>query len=328
MFRTRIAGTGSFLPEKILTNADLEKMVDTNDQWIRERTGIESRHLAEPGQGASDLALPAARQALERAGLAANDLDMIIFATVSGDLTMPSASCILQEKLGCPGVAAFDLSAACSGFVYGMSLADQSIRTGFAKNILVIGAEVLHTYVNYKDRETCILFGDAAGAFVLSRAEEGQSGQIIDSFLRAEGQLGDLLTIAGGGSKIPTSHESLDRGDHFIKMKGREIFKNAVRVMASSCTVIMERNQLKAEQIDWMIPHQANQRIMEAVADHAHFPMEKVVNIVRHMGNTSAATIPVAFDKAVQDGRIQRDQTVLLTVFGAGLTAGSLLLKY
>ena len=328
MYRTRIAGTGSYLPEKVLTNADLEKMVDTNDQWIRERTGIESRHMASDGQGASDLAYPAALQALKAAGIQATDLDMIIFATTSADMPMPTAACLLQEKLNCPGVAAFDLAAACSGFLYGLSMADQFIRTGFAKNILVIGSEVLHPLVNYKDRETCILFGDAAGAFVVTRAENGDSRVIIDSFLRAEGQLGDLLTISAGGSRMPLTLENVERGDHLIRMKGREIFKNAVRVMASSCTILLERNQMTAEQVDWLVPHQANQRIMEAVADHVKFPMDKVINIVRNMGNTSAATIPVAFDTAVHDGRIQRGQTVLLTAFGAGLTAGSLLLKY
>ena len=328
MYRTRVAGTGSFLPEKVLTNSDLEKMVDTNDQWIRERTGIESRRIAEPGQGPADLAYPAAKAALQRAGISATDLDMIIFATASGDVIMPSSACLLQEKLGCPGIAAFDLEAACSGFIYGMSLADQAIRTGFAKNILVVGAEVLHTMVNYKDRETCILFGDAAGAFVLSRADAEDPRVILDSFLRAEGQLGDLLTVSAGGSRYPTTLESVQLGDHFIKMRGREIFKNAVRVMASCCTTLLERQKLSADQVDWLIPHQANQRIMEAVADHVHFPMNKVVNIVKDMGNTSAATIPVAFDTAVADGRVQRGQTILLTAFGAGLTAGSLLLKY
>lgn len=327
-FRTRIAGTGSYLPSKVLTNADIEKLVDTNDQWIRERTGIERRHIAADDEVTSDLAYKATLRALEAAGKSPQDLELIIFCTVTGDQVMPSSACVLQEKLGCRTIPAFDLSAACSGFVYGLSVADQFIRTGMYKTILVVGAEIIHRYVNYKDRETCILFGDAAGAFVVERAPEGDKQIIHSSHLRAEGSLGELFVLPAGGSKIPFSAEVLERGDQYVRMKGREIFKNAVRTMSSCCQEALEHNGVSIDEVSWLVPHQANWRIMEAVADHFSFPKDKVVSIVHEMGNTSAATVPVAFDTAVRDGRIQRGQMVLLTAFGAGLTAGSCLLRY
>lgn len=325
---TRVAGVGSYLPEKVLTNAELEKMVDTNDQWIRERTGIERRHIAADNQVTSDLALIASQKALKAAGKSASDIELIIFCTVTGDQVMPSSACELQHKLGCKGIAAFDLSAACSGFVYGVSVADQFIRSGMYKTILVVGAEIIHRYVNYKERDTCILFGDAAGAWILERAPEGDKNYVMSSHLHAEGALGDLFVLPAGGSKIPFSQKVLDEGMQFVRMKGREIFKNAVRTMSSCCQEALEANGAKIADVDWMIPHQANLRIMEAVADHFDFPKEKVVSIVNEMGNTSAASVPVAFDTAVQDGRIQRGQLILLTAFGAGLTAGSCLFRY
>lgn len=328
MFRSRIAGTGSYLPEKILSNADLEKLVDTNDQWIRERTGIERRHIAADDQTTTDLALEAAKIALKNAGKSPEDIDFIIFSTVTGDQVMPSSACILQTKLGCRPIGAFDLSAACSGFVYGLSVADQFIRTGMYKTILVVGAEIIHRVVNYKDRETCILFGDAAGAFIVERAQPDDTQIILSTHLRAEGSLGDLFVLPAGGSKLPFSQKVLDNGDQYLRMKGREIFKNAVRTMSSVCQEALEFNQIPLDQVSWLVPHQANSRIMEAVANHFDFPKDKVISIVHEMGNTSAATVPVAFDTAVQDGRIQRGQLILLTAFGAGLTAGSCLLRY
>lgn len=328
MFRSRIAGTGSYLPEKILSNADLEKLVDTNDQWIRERTGIERRHIAADHQTTTDLALEAAKLALANAGKSPEDIDFIIFSTVTGDQVMPSSACVLQAKLGCRPIGAFDLSAACSGFVYGLSVADQFIRTGMYKTILVVGAEIIHRVVNYKDRETCILFGDAAGAFIVERAQEVDSQIILSTHLRAEGTLGDLFVLPAGGSKLPFSQQVLDNDEQFLRMKGREIFKNAVRTMSSVCQEALEFNKIPLEQVSWLVPHQANSRIMEAVANHFDFPKDKVISIVHEMGNTSAATVPVAFDTAVKDGRIQRGQLILLTAFGAGLTAGSCLLRY
>lgn len=328
MYRTRIAGTGSYLPEKVLSNFDLEKLVDTNDQWIRERTGIERRHIAADDEVTTDLAYKATLKALAAAGKQPSDLDMIIFCTVTGDQVMPASACVLQAKLGCKSIAAFDLSAACSGFIYGLSVADNFIRAGMHKTILVIGAEIIHRYVNYKDRETCILFGDAAGAFVVERAQEGDSNIIMSTHLKAEGSLGDLFVLPAGGSKIPFTQEVLDRGDQYLRMKGREIFKNAVRTMSACSQEALEYNKVNLSEVSWLVPHQANWRIMEAVADHFDFPKDRVVSIVHEMGNTSAATIPVAFDTAVQDGRIQRGQLILLTAFGAGLTAGSCLLKF
>ncbi len=327
-YRTHIAGTGSYLPEKVLSNLDLEKIVDTNDQWIKERTGIERRHIAAPDEITSDLAHKAAVLALADAGMSASQIDLIIFATVTGDQVMPSSACVLQTKLGLSAIPAFDLSAACSGFVYAMATADQFIRSGMFKTVLIIGAEIISRFVNYKDRETCILFGDAAGAFILTRAPENSEQIIYSSHLRAEGSLGELFVLPAGGSKIPFSQEVLENGGQYVRMKGREIFKNAVRTMSATCSEALETNNVKMEQVDWLIPHQANMRIMEAVADHFGFPKEKVISIVHEMGNTSAATIPVAFDTAKKDGRIKRGQTILFTAFGAGLTAGSALFKY
>lgn len=327
-FRTKISGTGSYLPEKLLTNHDLEKMVETNDAWIQERTGIKHRHIAEKGQATSDLALIAAQRALEASNLTAQDLDMIILCTVSPDQVMPSGACVLQQKLGARQVMSFDLSAACSGFVYGLSVADQFIRTGMFKHVLVVGAEILHRYVNYKDRETCILFGDGAGAVVASRAESESDGAILSSHLRADGSLGDLFVLPAGGSAMPFTQDVLDQELQYVKMKGREIFKNAVRTMSHVCQEALDANGMHIDQVDWLIPHQANLRIIDAVGNHFGIPAEKVIVNVQETGNTSAATVPIAFDQAVRDGRIKRGQNVLLTAFGAGLTSGSIMMRF
>lgn len=328
MFRSRVAGIGSYLPEKVLTNQDLEKLVDTNDQWIVERTGIERRHIAAEGEATSDLSLHASRRALEDAGLKPEDIDMIVVGTVTGDHQMPSTACYLQSKLGCRNIVAFDLNAACSGFIYGVSIADQFIRSGMHKNILVVGAEVLHRFVNYQDRETCILFGDAAGAWVISRASEGDKNIIESSHLHADGDLADLLILPGGGSAMPQSQHVIDNKLNYVSMRGREIFKNAVRTMALCCKEALEHNQLSPESVDWIVPHQANKRIIEAVADQFKFPMDRVIVYLQETGNTSSASIPVAFEWAVRNGKIKRGQTILLTAFGAGLTSGSILLRY
>lgn len=327
-YRSRVAGTGSYLPAKILSNADLEKLVDTNDQWIKERTGIERRHVAAPEQATSDLAYEASIRAIADAGLTPQDIDCIIVGTVSADYQTPSTSCVLQSKLGLTAIPSMDVNAACSGFVYILSIADAYIRMGMYKNILIVGAEVITRFVNYKDRETCILFGDAAGAWVLSRTDANAKDVIYSSHLRAEGSLGDLFIRHSGGSKNPLSQKVLDEGSHWFQMNGRQIFKNAVRTMSATCTDALNFNQLESAQIDWLVPHQANMRIMEAVAEHFEFPKDKVISIVHEMGNTSAATIPVAFDTAVKDGRIRRGQKILLTAFGAGLTAGSAVLQF
>ncbi len=327
-YRTRIAGTGSYLPEKILTNADLEKMVDTNDQWIVERTGIRERRIAAPGQTTSDLGLVASMRALEAASLTPNDIDMILFATVTPDMPMPSTACYLQAKLGCRNVMAFDLSAACSGFVYAMSVADQFIRTGMYKNVLVVGGEVLHHVVNYKDRETCILFGDGCGAAILSRTDANDPNVIQSAHLHADGNLADLLTLPAGGSAMPYTQEVLDNSSHYVHMKGREIFKAAVRTMTQCCQEALDTNKMSVEDIDWLIPHQANLRILELVASSFKIPAEKVIVNLHKTGNTSAGTVPIALDEAIREGKIKRGDNILMTVFGAGLTSGSLMVRY
>ncbi len=327
-YRTRVLGTGSYLPPKILSNADLEKLVDTNDQWIRERTGIERRHIALPEQATSDLAYEAATRAIQDAGLKTEDIDCIIVGTCTPDYQTPSTACVLQSRMGLNGIPAMDVNCACSGFIYILSIADAYIRMGMYKNILIVGAEVVSRFVNYKDRETCILFGDGAGAWVVSQAPTDASDVVLSSHLRAEGSLGDLFIKPSGMARRPMTQEVLDEGSYWFQMKGREIFKNAVRTMSATCQQALDFNELKSEQIDWLVPHQANFRILEAVADYFDFPKEKVVSIVHEMGNTSAATIPVAFDFARKDGRIKRGQTILLTAFGAGLTAGSAVVRF
>jgi 3-oxoacyl-[acyl-carrier-protein] synthase-3 len=327
-FRTRIAGTGSYLPEKVLTNYDLEKMVETNHDWIVERTGIHRRHIAGPGEATSDLAYHAALRALADAKMKPEDLDAIFFCTVTPDQLMPASACYLQAKLKCRNIMAVDLNAACSGFLYGLTVADQMIRTGFYKNVLVVGAECISRYLNYKDRETCILFGDAAGAWVVTQTSEDDPNVIMTSHLHAEGTLADLLTMEVGGARRPFNQQELDQSNHFMKMKGREIFKNAVRTMALTCKEAFAANNITLHDIDWLIPHQANLRIMEAVADQFDFPKNKVIQFVHETGNTSAASIPTAFQNSFDEGKIKRGQLILLTAFGAGLTSGSLLLRF
>ena len=328
MYRTRLAGTGSHLPPKKLTNKDIESLVETTDEWITERTGIKERAMAADGQGTSDLALVAAKEALEEAKMDPKEIDMIIFSTITPDHLMPTSACYLQEKLGCRDIMAFDLAAACSGFIYGTSVADQFIRTGQYKNILVVGAEILHHKINYKDRGTCILFGDGAGAAVYTRAEEGDDNILMSTHTHADGSLADLLYVPSGGSVYPFSQQALDENDQYVVMKGREIFKHAVRTMSTCCQEALTYNNITKDDVDWVIPHQANIRIIEAVAKHFDISMEKVIVNIDHMGNTSAATVPVAFNEAVRSGKIKRGDLVLMTAFGAGLTSGSALLRY
>lgn len=325
---SKILGTGRYTPEKSLTNFDLEKMVDTNDAWIVERTGIRSRSIAAPEQVTTDLAYEAAKKALDAAKTDPSELDMIIFATVTPDQPMPSAACVLQHKLGCRKVMAFDLSAACSGFVYGMSVAHQFLQTGHYKKILVVGAEVLSRIVDFQDRETCILFGDGAGAVVMGATTTEDPSQILSCHMHADGSLGELFVLPAGGSAEPFSQEVLDDKLQFVRMKGREIFKHAVRTMSATCEEALTANGMEKDQVDWVIPHQANKRIMDAVAKNFGISEDRVISNLEFTGNTSAASVPMALDTAVRDGRVQRGQTVLLTAFGAGLTSGSILMRY
>jgi 3-oxoacyl-[acyl-carrier-protein] synthase-3 len=328
MYKARILGTGGYLPEGILTNKDIEKLVETSDEWIVDRTGIKERRIAPKNMATSDLAFHASQKALEASGLKPTDLDMIIFATVTPDQSMPNAACTLQAKLGAGTCVAWDLNAACSGFLFGASVANQYIKVGQYKNILVIGAEVLSRIVNYKDRDTCILFGDAAGAVIFSRAESTNASEILSESLLSDGTLGDLLTLPAGGSKIPITHEVIDQGLTNMTMKGREIFKNAIRTMSKCANEVLGAAGLTLNDVKWVIPHQANQRIIEGVAKQLDIPMDKIVMNLDRTGNTSAATVPVALDEAIRENKIKRGDLLLITVFGAGLTSGAMLLRY
>ena len=328
MYKAQIAGVGSFLPSRKLTNSDLEKTLDTSHEWIVERTGIWSRRIAEEGQGPSDLAFFAVEKALKSAQKTPQDVDAILFATVTPDYTMPSSASYLQAKLGCRNILAMDLGAACSGFLYGLTLAQPMIQTGQYENILVVGAETLHHKVDYRDRSTCILFGDGAGAALVTRAQPQSESYIYSCHGQCDGSLAHLLQVPGGGSIDPFSQEVLDERRHYVTMNGREIFKHAVRTMLQCCRKALEDNQIGIDHVDWLIPHQANIRIMEALAKHLQIPMGKVLVSIKDSGNTSAATIPIALESGIREGKIKKGQTLLLTSFGAGLTSGGILLKY
>lgn len=327
-FQSRISGTGSYLPSRLLTNQDFEKMLTTSDAWIRERTGMHTRHIADPSEASSDLGYHAAIKALKSAGLTPKDLDAILVATTTPDQIMPSTACLLQARLECNSIMALDISAACSGFIYALSVADQYVKSGMYKNVLVLGAETLSRIVDYTDRGTCILFGDGAGAVILSRAAEGESSYIGSTHLHSDGKLGDLLTLLGGGSRRPASKETIDSKFHYVQMKGREIFKSAVRVMMDRSKEALAANKLTIDDVDWVIVHQANARIIEAVSDLLKIPMEKQLMNIHETGNTSSASIPIVLDEAVRAGKIKRGQTVLLAAFGGGLTSASALLKF
>lgn len=328
MYRSKVAGIGSFLPEKVLTNYDLEKMVETSHDWIFQRTGIEKRHVVADDEGTSDMCVRAANNALADAKMTIDQIEMIVVCTLSGDYKMPATACLVQTKLGAKNIMSFDLNAACSGFLYGLHVVDQFIKTGAYKNILVIGAESLTRILNYKDRETCILFGDGAGAFIMTRAEESEKNILLTAHAHAEGSLYDLLWAKSGGTRHPFSQQVLDEGSQYMIMKGKEIFKNATRAMAACCKEALEATSTKVEDLDWIVPHQANMRITEAVSNYFDFPMAKIISTVHETGNTSAASIPIAFDIAYRDGRLKRGQLILLTGFGAGLTSGSALLRF
>ena len=319
---SRISGTGGYLPGKVLSNADLEKMVDTTDEWITERTGIRKRHIAAPGETTCDLAEAAARQAIEAAQIDIAAIDLIIVATTTPDRIFPSTACLLQQRLGIQGCAAFDVQAVCTGFIYALSIADKFIRTGSAKCALVVGAETLSRITDWTDRNTCVLFGDGAGAVIIeANAEPG----ILSTHLHADGQYQDLLMVPVGVSQ---GYDALQNGESQIKMLGNEVFKIAVNTLDRIVDETLEANQLDRSDVDWLIPHQANIRIIAATAKKLKLPMERVVVTVADHGNTSAASVPLALNVAVRDGRIKRGDTLLLEAFGSGFTWGSALLKY
>jgi 3-oxoacyl-[acyl-carrier-protein] synthase-3 len=324
----KFAAFGSYAPSKIITNQDLEKIVETSDEWIRTRTGMVERHMASKEEAASDLAYFAALNAIESSNVRFKDIDLIVVATISGDHPFPSTACILQKRLGLKGIPAFDVSAGCTGFIYACDVARQYVENGAAKNILVVGVEILTKITNWTDRNTCVLFGDAAGAAVISRTEPTDISRIIDAKIDADGSQGEYLMQAAGGSRLPASHETVDANQHTVYMEGNRIFKNAVKSMYASSDELLKRNHLSALDVDWVIPHQANLRIIEALADKMKIPISKVIINIHKYGNTSSATVPLAIDEAVRAKKIRRGDIMLLTSFGAGLTWGSILARY
>ncbi len=319
-FYSRIAGTGGYLPETILTNHQISETLDTSDHWIVERTGIKQRHIASAGETASSMAEQAARKALAAAGLAAEALELIIVATTTPDKVFPSTACLLQTRLGVRHCPAFDLQAACSGFIYGLSVADQYIRSGMVKTALVVGSEVYSRIVDWSDRSTCILFGDGAGAVVLT-ADENPG--IFSTHIHADGQYQDLLYLPNHHATAVETEES-----RYLKMEGNEVFKIAVNTLGSIVSEALEANALPLSAIDWLVPHQANIRIIAATAKKLKMPLERVVVTIDRQGNTSAASIPLALDEAVRDGRIQRGQILLMEAFGGGFSWGSALVRF
>ena len=324
--RGRIIGTGSYLPNKILTNFDLGKIVDTSDEWITERTGIKERRIAGEGEAASDLSLEASKRALSEAGIKPNEIDMIIVATMSGDMPMPSTAALLQGKLGAKNAAAFDINGACSGFLYGLSVADSFLKSGMSKKLLLVGVDVNSRFINWQDRSTCVLFGDGAGAVVMkpTRTKRG----ILSTHLHSDGTLWDLICLPGGGSRHPVSSESIKNSLHFIKMKGNETFKAAVRTLEKLALNTLKANNIKPSQLAMLIPHQANLRIIKAMAKRLGLPMSKVVVNLDRYGNTSSASIPIALDEAVREGRVRSGDYILFEAFGSGLTWASALIRW
>ncbi len=322
MIYSRIAGTGSYLPEKIMTNRELEKLVDTSDQWIRERTGIEQRHIARDDETTVDLAEHAARSAIDAAGIDPQEIDLIILATSTPDKIFPSSACILQARLDIHGCPAFDIQAVCTGFVYALAVADKFIKTGASKKALVIGAEVFSRILNWQDRATCVLFGDGAGAVVLEASEE--TG-ILSSHIHVDGKYENLLWVPHG---IGDGFEEVRAGKAYVEMRGNEVFKMAVNTLGRIVDETLAANQMMKSDIDWLVPHQANIRIITATAKKLKMSMDQVVVTVNKHGNTSAASVPLALDVAVRDGRIQRHELVMLEAFGGGFTWGSVLLRY
>ena len=326
MIRARITGTGSYAPEKVVTNVDLEKFLDTNDEWIRTRTGIVERHLVIEGENTSDLATKAGQRALAMAGVAAADLDLIIVGTITGDYPWPATACIVQSNLGAVNAGAFDISAACSGFLYSLAMGVDGILAGNAQKILVIGSEVFSRIVDWTDRNTCVLFGDGAGAVVLE-AFEGDQG-VLSTHLYADGSQLELLYQPGFGTRLTPSAEAIARGDHYVKMQGNEVFKVAVRSMAEVAKIALDANGMTTADVNLFIPHQANIRILEATAKRIGLKDEQVYVNVDRFGNTSAATIPLALDEVNRAGRLKEGDILLLDAFGGGFTWASALIRW
>jgi 3-oxoacyl-[acyl-carrier-protein] synthase-3 len=324
--RARITSLGRYVPERVMTNADLEKIVDTSDEWIRTRTGIEQRHVVEPGTPTSELGVKAARQALDRRGLTAAELDLIIVATVTPDMVFPATACLVQDKLKATRAWGFDISAACSGFVYALTMGAQFVEAGTHSKVMVIGADVMTSILDYQDRATCVLFGDAAGAVILEPSEDDTG--ILDFLHEVDGSGACYLNMPAGGSARPASHETVDKRMHFVRQEGGHVFKYAVRKFAEASRHLLERNGCSPEQVDLFVAHQANIRIIDAARERLGFPDAKVVKNIREYGNTTAATIPLALGTALDQGRLRRGDLVLLASVGAGFTVGSVLLRW
>ncbi len=322
-----IAGTGRFLPDNIVTNDDLAQRLDTTDEWIRSRTGIRERRIAPDDMGAADLGAGAAMKAMKSAGVEPGEIDILIVATATPDRWLPSTACEMQAKLGCSNAVAFDIMAACSGFIYGLTVAEGYLAAGRGEVALVVSAEKMSTIVDWEDRSTCVLFGDGGGAAVV-RPANGSGRGILSSHLRSDGNLGELLSRPAGGALIPMSHAVLDEKTHLVRMKGREVFKHAVRNMADACQHALQTAGLTRDDVDLLVPHQANMRIIESTAKHAGVPMERVYVNVDRYGNMSSATVPVAIDEAVEKGLIGPGSNVLLVAFGGGLTWGAMALRW
>ncbi len=325
--RAKISAVGAYVPPRLLTNADLEHMVATNDQWITERTGIRERHIVEKGVATSDLAVEAAKICLAKRGIEASELDAILVATVTPDMMFPATACLVQEKIGAKGAWGFDLSAACSGFLYALQVGAKLVESGAHKKVLVIGADVMSSIIDYTDRTTCILFGDGAGAVLLEPCE-GEEVGLVDFVHEIDGSGAASLYMPGGGSHHPTSHETVDSKEHFVHQSGGAVFKTAVRKMAELSEMVLERNDLKGTDIDCLIPHQANRRIIEATAERLGMPMDRVIVNIDRYGNTTAATIPLAMDTAIHEGHLKKGDLVLLASFGGGYTIGATLLRW
>jgi 3-oxoacyl-[acyl-carrier-protein] synthase-3 len=331
--RSRILGTGHYLPPTIRTNFDLEKMVDTSDAWITERTGIKARHIAPEGVFTSDMAAAAAKQALESAGLTAADLDMIVVGTVTPDMPMPATAVYVQQKLGAPTCPAFDLSAACAGFVFGLSIADQFVRSGAMKHVLVVGVELLSRVIDWTDRTTCVLFGDGAGAVIVgpAEAEDAAPGEkpsgILSTKILSDGALAQSLMIPGGGSVSPASHDVIEQKKHKVHMKGQDIFKVAVRNLFSASKNALDAAGMTSADVDWICAHQANLRIIDQVTSRLQVPQEKVLINIDRVGNTSSASIPILLNENIRSGKIKKGDTVLMCALGAGISWGSALVR-
>lgn len=334
MHKAWISGTGASLPERVLTNFDLEKMVDTSDEWIVQRTGIRERRIASDGELTSDFAIEAARQALGEAGVVPGQLDAIICATVTPDTVCPSLAVFVQKALGAANACAFDLNAACTGFVYGLAVANSFVQTGMYRHVLLIGAEALSRFVDFTDRNTCILFGDGAGAVVVSRVDGAATGnpatvsEIVDSQLRSDGGSADLIEIPAGGSRMPASMDTVEQRLHVLKLKGREVFKFATKAMVDLVHAALDRNDLRFADLDLVIPHQVNYRIIETALKKLDLPEDRIFLNLDRYGNTSAASVPIALKEAAQSGRLNRGDLVLLVAFGAGMTWGYNLLRW